>query len=126
MDTFKTLESSEIVNYIQRCNGSPPENPRKMSSIQRDEFIDQLKELLKNNSIDLFTYLKHISYIFRYEKLENKLIENKEHLLQQKLRYDQTLQGLTHQILLAHIQGKDYNFIKNYIIRHRQLFIVKV
>ena len=97
-----------------------------MSSIQRDEFIDQLKTLLKNNSLELFTYLKQISYIFRYDKVVNKSVENKEHLLHQKQRYCNILQQLTHQISLSSIQDKDYNFIKNYIALHRDQFIEKV
>ena len=126
MDTFKTLESSEVIKYILRSHGSPLENPRKLSSVQRDEFIEKLKSLFKDYLIDLFAYLKHISYIFRNDKLANKSIENKENLLQQKLKYDQILHELTHQISLSSIEGKDYHFIKHYIDRYRPQFIIKV
>ena len=95
-----------------------PENQSKLSSIQRDKFIEQLKTLLKNKLIDLFAYLKQNLYIFRYDKEENKPVH-------QKQRYDNILQQLTHQISLSSVQSKYYNFIRDYIALHRDQCIVK-
>ena len=50
----KLYESSEIINYIQRCQVAPQENSGKLSSSQHDEFIEKIKDILKNNSINLF------------------------------------------------------------------------
>ena len=58
-------------------------------------------------------------------KIKNKIVENKEQFLIQKHRYDSILQDLMHRISLSNIEGKHYNFIKNYIKQHQDQFIAK-
>ncbi len=76
IETFKSLEMSCVLNYLQRKNGHSSQSKRRKIDIMRDERISNLKFSLNNNHISILDYFRSLRNL--YSLSNNKKDEDEE------------------------------------------------
>jgi hypothetical protein len=75
IETFKNIEMSCIVNYLQRKNGDATQSKRRKVDVARDKRILGLKSSLNNDQISILDYCRAVRLLF---SLTNKKKEDEE------------------------------------------------
>jgi len=77
-ETFKELEMSCIINFLQRKNGHLPQSQRRIIDVNRDKRISNLKTALNNNQISILDYCRSLRFLYSLKvNKENDEEENK-------------------------------------------------